>query len=118
MQALREIKIPARFSEESPMSTMMNRLVPLGAIVGAVCMTVAAGTPPRAQHLEPGKSTHSALVTACRAPDGFANNFRAYAGRVVSGSSTSSVSLRQAWNIPAAADSEVVFVSDSTLCAE
>ena len=96
---------------------MNQKAALLVAIVGAVCIIGTAGTSQAAARPSLNKS-RAASTTACRTPDGFANNFRSYASRVLTGTTTASAAMRQAWNVPATSDSEIVFVTDSATCAQ
>ena len=54
----------------------------------------------------------------CRPVDAAATHFRQFIASVASGTDSLSVKQRLSFNMPTASDTAIVFVSDSTICAQ
>lgn len=84
----------------------------LFAILFAVAATADAG------RLQATEASHvkRPFTVACGTPAGWATDFRNHVSEVATGTDSASIETRTLWNIPAVADSQVAFVSDSAKC--
>lgn len=64
------------------------------------------------------RSSKAQNTTPCRTPDGYATYMKSYFAGAVSGTDSVSAELRELYELPAAPDTSVAFVTDSLVCSQ
>lgn len=92
------------------------RLSALAFSTWTVFAATTSGTGPRKTEAPVTGRRIVSTPVGCRSANAFANEFRDFAVSVLTGTDSSSMAERQAWDIPAVADTAIVFETDSATC--